>query len=47
MLIAKDKFINKWVVWLKKGSAYFEMFQADTKKECQEYLTKNTKKEQK
>lgn len=44
MFIAKDENINKWVVWLKKGSACFEVFHSKTKKECQEYLNKSTKR---
>lgn len=44
MIICKDKYLNKWVVWLKQGSMYFECFHANTKKKCEEYIEKHSRK---
>lgn len=38
MIISKDKTLNKWVVWLKKGNAYFMQYADKTKKKCKEYV---------
>lgn len=44
MLVTKDKYLNKWVVWLKKGSLFIPVYKARTKKECKEWKEKNEKR---
>lgn len=44
MIISKDKYLNKWVVWSRIGSAYFMRYSSKLKKDCINYVKKHEKK---
>jgi len=43
MIIEYDEIYKKWVVWLKNGNIYEELFSSKLKKECKDYIKKNKK----
>lgn len=45
MIIEKDKILNRWVIWLVKGSLLLEIFRSKTKKECVEFIERGLKNE--
>lgn len=44
MIIERDKYLNKWVVWQVIGNSWFEVFCSKYKKDCQNFASKITKK---
>lgn len=44
MLIEKDKYLDRWVVWLIEGSLYTQVYDAKYKKDCKEWVKKNEKR---
>lgn len=44
MTIEKDKCLNKWVVWLRIGGVYIDVFKSKYKKDCKEWVKQNEKR---
>ena len=38
MTIEKDEILNKWIIWKIEGSIKTELFHANTKRECLDFL---------
>lgn len=43
MILDYDELYKKWVVWLKQGNTYLEMYRG-TKKDCMQFMRKKGKK---
>lgn len=44
MIIEKDIYLNKWVVWFIQGSLYTQVYCSKYKKDCKEWVKKNEKR---
>ena len=44
MIIEKDKYLSKWVVWLIRKNLQIMVYQGTSKKECKEWRLNNEKR---
>jgi len=44
MRIEYDNIYKQWVVWKIESRGWFEVFKSKLKKDCREYVRKNTKR---